>query len=48
MLEDVEQGRRDYVEKDLREKLKKYEEEYYESHRMLEALQKDKDAWEQK
>lgn len=41
MLENVDRERRDQTEKKMVTKLKKYKDNYTESRRLLEALQKD-------
>lgn len=48
MLLDVDQDRRDNVEKDMKAKLQKHVDAYNESQRLLEILQKEKDKWEEK
>lgn len=44
MLEYIEWRKREQAKEELRAKLKKYEDGYFESQRLLEALQKDNDT----
>lgn len=48
MLECVNRERRDSVEKELRVKLKKYNDGYSQSQKLLETLQKENESWANK